>query len=466
MTDLLRREFWTCGAEMQVDRHPGMLFVNQAAEASLTAARQRIEKIVNDNAELLVSRFYSAFLSHAEASAFLSHSVVSERLSKSLHAWLLDLVRADPRTDMASFAARQVKIGEIHARINVPSELVMEGATLLKTEIFTLLIGDDIDAKGAIEAVTLLSELVDLAMRLMTSAYLSDTKQRVRTDEAFRLFSLGQDISLERETQRAALMEWGQEFLFNMLGQASGNSPSSLANSDFGLWVRHRAAVLFQGSSLLRAIEKLIAEVDQQVLTCTREDLPTTISILHGKVDEIKYLLNDLFQSATTIENGRDPLTRALNRRFLPSVLSREVAVAKSSKTPLSILMCDIDNFKSINDRHGHSVGDIVLGHTAETLLSNVRSSDFVFRYGGEEFLIVLVETDQREAAAIAERIRRDVAESPVNISNNKKMSITVSIGLASYEGHPDYQYLIDATDHALYRAKAEGRNRVALADT
>lgn len=451
---------------MQVDNHPGLLFLSQAPEATMSAARRRIEKIVDENAELLVSRFYSAFLSHPEASTFLSHSVVSERLSKSLHSWLVDLVRTDPRDDMAAFDARQVKIGEIHARINVPNHLVMEGAALLKTEIFTRLIDDNIDAKGAIEAITMLSELVDYAMRLMTSAYVSNTKRRVQTDEAFRLFSLGQDINLERESQRAALMEWGQEFLFNMLGQRPSNSSMSLASSAFGLWVRHRAAVLFQGSSRLGSIENLIAEVDQLVMACTPDNLSATITRLQGKIDEIKFLLNDLFHSASAMENGRDPLTRTLNRRFLPSVLSREIAVAKSSNTPLSILMCDIDNFKAINDGYGHSVGDIVLGCAAETLLNVVRSSDFVFRYGGEEFLIVLVETDQAKAAVIAERIRYEIASHPVRISEDSTLAFTVSIGLGSYEGHPDYQYLIDATDRALYRAKADGRDRVARTGT
>lgn len=108
------------------------------------------------------------------------------------------------------------------------------------------------------------------------------------------------------------------------------------------------------------------------------------------------------------MEGGRDPLTRALNRRFLPAILGREVTFAKENGTALSVMLVDIDHFKAINDRHGHQVGDEVLRQVAQVIVGNVRATDFVFRYGGEEFLIVLVETGIEAAANIPAWFFRD----------------------------------------------------------
>ena len=396
------------GKRMAIKDRAGLFVWAHTEDTERQAALDILSAIVTDHAEELVNTFYATFLAHEEGSAFLSHAVVNQRLSLSLRGWLLDLMQADPHQDLTAFDARQVKIGEIHARLKIPNQLVMAGMTLLKSAIAMRVVERQRCPRAATTTIMLLGELIDYAMRLMTAAYVLDTSRRVQTDEAFRLFSLGQDINLERETQRAALMEWSQSVLFGLLGHGTNAAARPLAVSPFGLWVRHRASVMFQGSSILGKIEALMNEIDSTVLGVVGKQ-PDGIAELQRCIDEIKYLLNDLFQAAANVENGRDPLTRALNRRFLPSVLGREVSLATSSRTPLSLLMADIDHFKSINDRHGHTSGDLALTHIAEILLSSVRASDFVFRYGGEEFLIVLVETDADEAARIAERIRRAV---------------------------------------------------------
>jgi diguanylate cyclase len=339
----------------------------------------------------------------------------------------------------------------------------MEGMTLLKTEIARRVSALGLDATTTAETIILLDEAIDFAMRFMTEAYVSDTRSRAQTDEAFRLFSLGQDINLERETQRAALMEWSQSVLFSLLGEKPQEARNMLSASPFGLWVRHRAAVLFQGATVLGRIEDLIRQIDQRTIPAISGREPAAISDLQRRVEEIKYLLNELFQTAANIENGRDPLTRTLNRRFLPSILGREISLAKSSGSPFTLLMVDVDHFKTVNDTYGHSAGDAVLGCVAEYLLGAVRSSDYVFRYGGEEFLIALVETDRIEAQIIAERIRQGIAAQRPRVAETRTVEITASIGVASFEGHPDYQYMINAADKALYRAKQEGRNRVRL---
>ncbi|WP_173934746.1 GGDEF domain-containing protein [Chelativorans sp. Marseille-P2723] len=449
---------------MNLAQGAALRFWNSVSAVKRGVACDALSSIINEHAEALVSTFYGTFLQHKEGSSFLTHSVVHERLSHSLRNWLLALIEWDG-TDIDSFEQRQVEIGAIHARIKIPISLVLEGASLLKTEIARLLVRLDLGEEEKLTAIVLLDEIIDYAMRLMSASYIAGTSERAHIDEAFRLFSLGQDISIERETQRAALMEWCQKILFGIVTESGSASAEPLSTSPFGLWVRHRANILFHGASMLKSIEQIIERIDRKVVPaiCDAAKPPSSpaLSELQANVEEIKFLLSDLFQAATDLESGRDPLTRALNRKFLASVLTREITLAKKYDLPLSIIMIDVDHFKSINDEFGHTAGDVVLRQVADMILEAVRNSDFVFRYGGEEFLIVLVETLSDQALMLAERLRGAFANRPVMLPDQTSVKVTISAGVASYEGHPDYQFLINAADRALYRAKNAGRNRV-----
>jgi two-component system cell cycle response regulator len=158
-----------------------------------------------------------------------------------------------------------------------------------------------------------------------------------------------------------------------------------------------------------------------------------------------------------------DSLTGLYNRRYmeshLTSLLSRAVAGAK----PLSLLIVDIDFFKAINDTHGHDVGDEVLREFATRLATNVRGIDLGCRYGGEEFVVVMPDTDISFAYMVAERLRQQVAEVPFEVPNlSDPISVTVSIGITCIDGpHDNAASLLKRADEALYRAKNEGRNRV-----
>ena len=164
----------------------------------------------------------------------------------------------------------------------------------------------------------------------------------------------------------------------------------------------------------------------------------------------------------------RDSLTRLHNRRFLAEYLPKQVSQALRSKAPLCALMLDIDHFKRFNDEHGHDTGDRVLTAFADCLQSEVRESDMVVRYGGEEFMILLPDTPYEQACLKGERIRAAVADMRLRDAGLPvQMRITTSIGVACLPEHAaDGDRLIHAADQALYKAKSEGRDRVVGAST
>lgn len=160
---------------------------------------------------------------------------------------------------------------------------------------------------------------------------------------------------------------------------------------------------------------------------------------------------------------GTDPLTGAMNRRrFFEDIA--EMAVAGTSKTAAALLMLDIDHFKSVNDSYGHGAGDRVLQEVTRRCRQILRGMDKFARFGGEEFAILLPETDLDEAAKFAERLREMICRTPFQVGD-AELEITTSVGIATFAGPSLIDTAISRADFALYEAKRRGRNRVVIAD-
>lgn len=158
-----------------------------------------------------------------------------------------------------------------------------------------------------------------------------------------------------------------------------------------------------------------------------------------------------------------DPLTELSNRRAMEWELPRQIHNARVESTPLSLVILDVDYFKSVNDTYGHQVGDRVLQLLSARLRHNLRFQDTLFRYGGEEFVIVLSNTTFQDALIVARRLRGLISDQPFNIDGSLALGITVSMGLASLISTDDAkgESLIRRADHNLLRAKSSGRNQV-----
>lgn len=163
-----------------------------------------------------------------------------------------------------------------------------------------------------------------------------------------------------------------------------------------------------------------------------------------------------------------DPLLGIYNRRFLMEEMPREIERARRYNRPLSVVMADLDHFKGINDEYGHQTGDMVLVSFAQIVRSCIRRTDWVARAGGEEFVIVLPETDLTSAAAVAEKIRGACVSMPL-MSDKEAIHLTASFGVSGLRagwGEPlvASEWLLRQADDALYSSKRSGRNRVSLA--
>lgn len=161
-----------------------------------------------------------------------------------------------------------------------------------------------------------------------------------------------------------------------------------------------------------------------------------------------------------------DSLTELSNRRALEWDLTRQIQKARTQETPLSLIILDVDYFKKINDTYGHLVGDKVLQLLSNRLRHNLRFQDTPFRYGGEEFVIILSNTSNEEAVIVAKRLNRIIGEQPFAINKELTISVTISLGVASLRPDDDSKgtSILNRADQFLLQAKANGRNRAVSA--
>ncbi len=185
----------------------------------------------------------------------------------------------------------------------------------------------------------------------------------------------------------------------------------------------------------------------------------------------LEFLLSSLaypLRNALRYENAfqaslTDPLTGVYNRGMLESALQREVSLARRHGAPLSLIILDIDGLKAVNDNFGHERGDHLIKAVARSVAGTLRRSDIFCRFGGDEFALVLSNTDQHGAAVLAETIRKRTA-GITRIFDHQAVKVTVSVGVASLSGTEDDKTLFARADQALYRAKGAGRNCIKVA--
>ncbi len=281
---------------------------------------------------------------------------------------------------------------------------------------------------------------------------------RLMGDHAAKLASysgtLAADIDIALTVHRQELMRrlWLQGILIGLAGVFMAGL----------IWQQFRLL----DRRLIRRIKALEAEM-------AKTDLDHNLLSKHPEVDEIDAMRNELalLLSRLTTQNVElerlattDSLTGLANRRRLFDCLEQEVYRAQRYGTALSLVMFDIDHFKRINDSWGHATGDWVLCRIARETHQLLRKTDQAGRYGGEEFVVLLPETDLSEALLLAQRLRQRISDTAITPEHDAPMPVTVSVGVAALAPDETGEELIHRADQALYRAKQNGRNRVETA--
>lgn len=193
-------------------------------------------------------------------------------------------------------------------------------------------------------------------------------------------------------------------------------------------------------------------------------------------VDDCDILMTISYNAAIAIENSRryeeakssamkDTLTGLFNQAHFWRTLDVEIDRSKRYKNPLSFVLVDVDDFKNINDTYGHQKGDIVLYGIAQSLLKNIRKADILFRYGGEEFAIILTHTDMEGAKLIAERLRAAIQGLVFASEQLKSLKVTISLGISQFRKDLSQEELLEKADKALYAAKNQGKNRCCFSE-
>lgn len=435
------------------------------------AAKQLLVALCEGHAREFATAFYTAMLQDPDAHGFLSGEGMVERLSQTMRRWIDDILMNWEPSALPQLVAAQRQLGAVHARIGIPLELVMRGMRLLKQTIINALLGNAINTDH-LEAVKISVERIDMALEIAAHQYYASSEAEARKDEAYRNYAASANMSVERERQRAALFSWENELLHALVVGSGEKALTPISQSGFGLWLRHKANSIFPADGEFLEIVEATERIDRDLALlqspdaprASQEEVKRVIDLVSKETRLIREIIETLFERQINLESGRDALTHLLSRRFESTVLAREIEISRNTGKPFAALLLDVDHFKSVNDTYGHEAGDHVLQHVAGVFIENVRSGDFVFRHGGEEFLIVCVELTAQEALSVANKVRVAIQAEPIAISDTTKLSLTVSIGVAAYDGHPDYQRLIARADRALYEAKNGGRNKCVLA--
>ncbi len=245
---------------------------------------------------------------------------------------------------------------------------------------------------------------------------------------------------------------------------AGFDAPESM---DFRSWLSApppdavRSDAMYQ--RLAAAQEQLIRTGAEALAAAQGKHLqPATVAAFLQAVHQFERVADHLASWITASMTDIDELTGLLNRTAMERDLAREQAQLVRAGGTVTVAMVDADHFKRVNDDHGHTFGDVVLQTLAERFVESLRPRDQVYRYGGEEFLLLLTDTPLDKAAPVLERLRLRAAED--DISDGKTaIYITVSVGASAVQPDEDIHAAIDRADAALYRAKQAGRNRVAL---
>ncbi|MDR3393948.1 MAG: diguanylate cyclase [Parasulfuritortus sp.] len=240
---------------------------------------------------------------------------------------------------------------------------------------------------------------------------------------------------------------------------------------NFGIWYLNLPKALLDKEPAILELDqphKFMHDAARELLKLHEQKIPIDSDLYERFMDravDFKQRMRayqfELVQRVCTV----DHLTGAWNRNAMTSLLAEEAERARRGQQSCALCLLDLDKFKDINDRFGHPTGDLVLHAVAHFLKDNLRAYDSMFRYGGEEFLICLPDTNLEQAELLINRLRERLSATALNFPDHPEIWVTASFGVAALEPEDEVSLAIERADHALLCAKSKGRNRVCVWD-
>lgn len=431
-----------------------------------------ITTLLESELPTIVDIFYAKFLEIPETSRILKHHLVQKSLRSSLTQWVRALFDPNSGADLTAVIQQQEKIGSVHANINVRLSFFTHGISILKREIYARLERHIPEREKLFAALLLSEQLFDTTTAIIVEAYFANEISYETNELSMKMKGVTQNAAVECERLRTLLLDWLRTTL-TLLYQTSELDPTSLPKlqySTFGLWVIYKSDLLSYTINASTDLKRQTREIDEALFLAAQHRIAgesalffDAVNHLNDTVTKTSWFISSLVDQMMEIDRGTDVLTRLFNRRYLDTILRRQTEISIKQGLPYAVLIIDLDHFKQVNDQHGHDNGDIVLKSFAEMLLLSVRTSDFIFRYGGEEFLVLLGNVQSQEAWGIAEKIRSRCETQAFKLPGDIALNLTCSIGISMHDGHPDYNRSVQQADAALYDAKHAGRNQIVL---
>lgn len=426
-------------------------------EATSKNARDLLFEVVRLKRKALVTRFYDVMMAYPQADIFLGNDLVHTRLNAEMDQWLMELFSASAKSG-ETIRRRQMEVGAVHARVKVPVSMVMRGFRELKRAIMSDLVETRNTPNDLAMAANLLTGLLDVALAMMTTAYMRFAEKVTRTDEALRLYSIGQDLAAERERQRAALLEWAHHLFFQIQLPSRGEELIPLGKSDFGLWFAHRAEIIFGQAQEFSTIIDAIVRCDNAVWDINHKigvDRIAVIRTVKAEIDKINALLAIIFDSAIGLNSARDPLTKLLSRQFLTPAISREIGLTQEGKPAFSLVTFLLNTAASRRNDMDQRGWDEILRRSAQIVINASRSSDSAFRLGDRSFLVLRVESGADTAEEFARDVVNRIASTHFSIDGQTFYDLSVSFSVTEHDGHPDPRHIIKLAEQGVRQVEA-----------
>lgn len=329
--------------------------------------------------------------------------------------------------------------------------------------------------RGALDEMKSIFSLFEEMEEEFASVYLRVFLNRLGTRNHLRL----SHIRALSDKNILSYFESHLEWIAQLVEASGSRNPEQMPELDhrhceFGSWLNADGAELIRDKSHLSQLRKLHEAMHHVVIeVCAIMDHQRASAPIYALLKKAETYSLELGNEISLLNSivimsvyNKDPLTGFLNRRFLDRVIITQMEMSKATESAFSLIMFDVDHFKKLNDQHGHNTGDRALEHIASLVRDTLRQSDLVFRYGGEEFLLVLPSTNNPQAHLLAEKLRQRIQDSP--LPGEPPISLSASFGVT--EVAPDSYSVVDTRlvrdliaecDGKLYAAKRHGRNRV-----